>query len=68
MYITTKIPLLIGDIVNKLHQEKVTYSPCHISYHKQRCKEVTTNNLDIANFIVLDGHNLKFSGGKYIEI
>ena len=32
------------------------------------CKEVTTNNLDIANFIVLDGHTLNFSGGKYIEI
>ena len=55
-------------MVNKLDPQEVTSNPCTSSQNKQRCTEVTTNNQYIAKVVVVDEHNLKFTGGNYLEI
>ena len=58
---------MTGYLVNKLDLEEVNYSP-YLS-NDQKCihKEVTTNNQDISNDVVVDEKHLKFTGGKDIE-
>ena len=58
---------MTGDGFNELDPEKVTSSPRHSNYQKQRRKKITTKYQDTAKTIVVDGHNFKFIWGKYIE-